>query len=376
MKKSAFFKRLIDLEMMNENGGITLRIKDVKDWPPELDIENWEIDSVSPGDEDDEKGEGYISGYAGGDWQDAARFTILIPASGKPHCKLFDGPSCFAGKNIYKELKSLVKKELKEAQFKTKKRKVARSYEERKKLANRKRFNEYEYINAPENNMELWIVEKDNPEMFLGYINSLSKEVAMHLNIFLQKAGFKCVHSKPEFCEYARGIPAKYLLGDKTYIEWSSNEKISEAIQTVKDSLKLKATKVNKNPLKTAKAKQFFESRVKTTKKYDNIVEALRAAIASFQSIGVQVQLIEELFGKKTLDVSYGPYHVFFDTLDDDGLFNGYGKYLLTLPLANEPSVQWIGGNENELFADLKDVFNVLDKIMAEPIKDGRNFAD
>lgn len=510
-----------------------------------------------------------------------------------------------------------------------------------------KHLKEYEYINAPENNMELWIVEKDNPEMFVGYINSLSKEVAMHLNIFLQKAGFKCVHSRPESCAYARGIPAKYLLGDKTYIEWSSDEKISEAIQTVKDNLKLKATKVNKNPLKTVKAKQFFESklnerddgeiwtdskgktwkyqkgtkdqqldydvnenvpdrakfraykmfrtkydpnnpktfkykgklfplyinakdsyeigkwykaghgdfkilcnekgepildksgnptcktiekdlayrpglhmgslpimrqrgrsdlphtpndfdyfhsqevfaeveyagvydytekskerqrnsaepdnpysagfsntsdfengfykfktntnapddevwlitdamkiirvltdeevaeiikksgttikpqvrgnpngkdgdmfipdfsqfkltesRVKTTKNHNNIVEALRAAIASFQSIGVQVQLIEELFGKKTLDVSYGPYHVFFDTLDDDGLYDGYGKYLLTLPLANEPSVQWIGGNENELFTDLKDVFNVLDKIMTEPIKDGRNFAD
>lgn len=144
MKKSTFFKRLIDLEMMDENGGISLQIKDVKDWPEDLDIENWEVDSVSSGEEDDEKGEGYISGYAGGDWQDNTRFTILIPATGKPHCKMFDDPSCFAGKNIYKELKSLVKKELKEAQFKTKKRKIARSYEERRKLANRKRFNEGE----------------------------------------------------------------------------------------------------------------------------------------------------------------------------------------------------------------------------------------
>lgn len=119
------------------------------------------------------------------------------------------------------------------------------------------------------------------------------------------------------------------------------------------------------------------ESRVKLTKSHDNIVEALRAAIASFQSIGVQVQLIDEMFGQKTLDVSYGPYHVFFDTLDDeDGLYDGYGKYLLTLPLASESDVQWIGGNENELFADLKDVVNVLDKIMAEPNKNDRNFAD
>ncbi len=141
--------------MMNENGEISLRIKGVKDWPVNLDIENWKIDSVSSGEEDDEKGEGYISGYAGGDWQDEARFTILIPATGKPYCRMFDDPCCFAGKNIYKELKSLVKDSLKEAQFKTKKRKIARSYEERKKLANRKRFNEYEYINAPENNMEL-----------------------------------------------------------------------------------------------------------------------------------------------------------------------------------------------------------------------------
>lgn len=237
-----------------------------------------------------------------------------------------------------------------------------------------KRLKEYEYINAPENNMELWIVEKNNPKMFLGYINSLSKEVAIHLNIFLQKAGFKCVHSKPEYCEYARGIPARYLLGDKTYIEWSGDEKITETVQAVKDNLKLKATKVNENPLKTVKAKQFFESRVKSTKRYNNIVEALRAAIASFQAVGVQVQLIESraFLGNKTLDISYGAYHVFFDILDDG--FENYGKYLMTLPLANEPSVQWIGGNENELFADLKDVFNVLDKIMREPIKTGRDF--
>lgn len=375
MQKKQFFKRLIDLEMMNENGEISLRIKGVKDWPVNLDIENWKIDSVSPGEEDDEKGEGYISGYAGGDWQDMTRFTILIPATGKPYCRMFDSPDCIAGKNIYKDLKSLVKDNLKEAQFKTKRRKVARSYEERRKLANRKRFNEYEYINAPENNMELWIVEENNPETFIGYINSLSKEVATHLNIFFQKAGFRCVHSRPTNCEYARSIPARYLLGDKTYIEWS-DEKLTEAIQVVKDNLKLKATKVNENPLKTVKAKQFFESRVKSTKKYNSIVEALRAAIASFQSIGVQVQLIENtsLFKSGTLDISYGPYHVFFDTIDDD--FENYGKYLITLPLANEPSVQWIGGNENELFADLKDIFNVLDKIMKEPVKAGRDFTN
>ena len=375
MRKKQFFKRLIDLEMMNENGEISLHIKGVKDWPVNLDIENWKIDSVSPGEEDDEKGEGYISGYAGGDWQDMTRFTILIPATGKPYCKMFDDPNCYSGKNIYKELKSLVKKELKEAQFKTKKRKIARSYEERKKLANRKRFDEYEYINAPENNMELWIVEKDNPEMFVGYVNSLSKEVAIHLNIFLQKAGFKCVHSRPANCVYARGIPARYLLGDKTYIEWS-DEKLAEAIQVVKDNLRLKATKVNENPLKTVKAKQFFESRVKSTKKYNNIVEALRAAIASFQLTGIQVQLIEKLplLKDKTLDILYGPYHVFFDSIGDG--FENYGKYLITLPLANEPSVQWIGGNENELFADLKDVFNVLDKIMKEPVKTDRDFSN
>lgn len=375
MRKKQFFKRLIDLEMMNENGEISLHIKGVKDWPVNLDIENWKIDSVSPGEEDDEKGEGYISGYAGGDWQDMTRFTILIPATGKPYCKMFDDPNCYSGKNIYKELKSLVKKELKEAQFKTKKRKIARSYEERKKLANRKRFDEYEYINAPENNMELWIVEKDNPEMFVGYVNSLSKEVAIHLNIFLQKAGFKCVHSRPANCVYARGIPARYLLGDKTYIEWS-DEKLTEAIQVVKDNLRLKATKVNENPLKTVKAKQFFESRVKSTKKYNNIVEALRAAIASFQLTGIQVQLIEKLplLKDKTLDILYGPYHVFFDSIGDG--FENYGKYLITLPLANEPSVQWIGGNENELFADLKDVFNVLDKIMKEPVKTDRDFSN
>lgn len=173
MKKSTFFKRLIDLEMMDENGRISLQIKDVKDWPEDLDIENWEIDSVSPGEEDDEKGEGYISGYAGGDWQDSARFTILISATGKPHCKMFDDPSCFAGKNIYKELKSLVKKELKEAQFKTKKRKIARSYEERRKLANRKRFNEREDIDK---NYEAFFRKASEQEI------SMLKKIEFHAN--------------------------------------------------------------------------------------------------------------------------------------------------------------------------------------------------
>lgn len=169
------------------------------------------------------------------------------------------------------------------------------------------------------------------------------------------------------------------------YIEPNNPQALADFIQAcTKDGVTDIQTKVmddgyimvlGREPLKESESK-LTESRVKLTKNHNNIVEALRAAIASFQSIGVQVQLLEEMFGQKTLDVSYGPYHVFFDTLDDeDGLYDGYGKYLLTLPLANESDVQWIGGNENELFADLKDVFNVLDKIMAEPIKNDRNFA-
>jgi hypothetical protein len=107
MKLEDFFNRLISLGFMNENGNIFLKVKKVKNWPSNLDIENWEIDTVSPGEK-----EGFISGRAGGDWQDMARFTIMFPASKQPYCVMFDSPSCFKGENIYKNLKKIVKETL------------------------------------------------------------------------------------------------------------------------------------------------------------------------------------------------------------------------------------------------------------------------
>lgn len=109
MDLNKFFKKLEELDFINEEGRIQVSLKGVKDWPSNLDTENFEIDMVSNGDDKD--GEGYIAGWAGGDWQGATRFTIMIPSTKeKPHTIMFDDPgTCFAGSDIHKELKKLYK---------------------------------------------------------------------------------------------------------------------------------------------------------------------------------------------------------------------------------------------------------------------------
>ena len=79
MDFNKFFKKLEDLDFINEEGRIQVSLKSVKDWPSNLDTENFEIDMVSNGDDKD--GEGYIAGWANGDWQEATRFTIMIPST-------------------------------------------------------------------------------------------------------------------------------------------------------------------------------------------------------------------------------------------------------------------------------------------------------
>ena len=109
MDLNKFFKKLEELDFINEEGRIQVSLKGVKDWPSNLDTENFEIDIVSNGDDKD--GEGYIAGWAGGDWQEATRFTIMIPSTKeKPHTIMFDDPgTCFAGSDIHKEIKKLYK---------------------------------------------------------------------------------------------------------------------------------------------------------------------------------------------------------------------------------------------------------------------------
>lgn len=106
MNLNIFFERLEKLGFINEEGQIVLRTKGLKDWPSNLDLENFEIDFVSNGSNDDD---GYISGYAGGDWQEMTRFNIVIPKTKKPHVIMFDDPSCFSGENIYKNIEKLYK---------------------------------------------------------------------------------------------------------------------------------------------------------------------------------------------------------------------------------------------------------------------------
>ena len=109
MNLNKFFKKLEELNFIDNEGRVQVSLKSVKDWPSNLDTENFEIDIISNGDDKD--GEGYIAGWAGGDWQEATRFTIMIPSTKeKPHTIMFDDPSsCFSGKDIYKELKKLYK---------------------------------------------------------------------------------------------------------------------------------------------------------------------------------------------------------------------------------------------------------------------------
>lgn len=109
MDLNKFFKKLEELNFIDDEGRVQVSLKGVKDWPSNLDTENFEIDIVSNGDDKD--GEGYIAGWAGGDWQEMARFTIMIPSTKeKPHTIMFDDPSsCFSGKDIHKEFKKLYK---------------------------------------------------------------------------------------------------------------------------------------------------------------------------------------------------------------------------------------------------------------------------
>ena len=109
MDLNKFFKKLEELNFIDDEGRIQVSLKGVKDWPSNLDTENFKIDIVSNGDDKD--GEGHIAGRAGGDWQEMARFTIMIPSTKeKPHTIMFDDPhSCFSGKDIHKELKKLYK---------------------------------------------------------------------------------------------------------------------------------------------------------------------------------------------------------------------------------------------------------------------------
>lgn len=108
MNINKFFKKLEELDFIDNEGRIRISIKGIKDWPSNLDVENFEIDMVSNGDDRD--GEGFIAGWAGGDWQEMTRFTIMIPSTKKPYTIMFDDPgTCFAGKDIHKELKRLYK---------------------------------------------------------------------------------------------------------------------------------------------------------------------------------------------------------------------------------------------------------------------------
>ena len=116
------------------------------------------------------------------------------------------------------------------------------------------------WITTPEAPVKLWIVNEDDPDMSCGYIESVCKEDVLLLQIRIQKLGYKVVYSKPKGCIYARGIPSKILLGDKTYIEFSNdkyNDVILDAIKETAKGMKLSLTPTSNRGLSKKEEGQF-----------------------------------------------------------------------------------------------------------------------
>lgn len=106
MTQDEFFKRLEELEFINEKGRICLNTSQIKGWPKDLDTENVEITHVQFGEKDAEG----IAGFAGGDWQEMTRFTVLVYPTGKCGVIMYNDPSySLTGKNIVKDVSKLYK---------------------------------------------------------------------------------------------------------------------------------------------------------------------------------------------------------------------------------------------------------------------------
>lgn len=117
------------------------------------------------------------------------------------------------------------------------------------------------WIATPEAPVKLWIVKDDNPEMSCGYIESTCKNEVLLLQVFIQKAGYEVIYSKPRNCVYARGIPFRVLLGDKTYAEFTTdmyNTSILEAFKKTAEALKLELRKTNQHHLAVQECKGEF----------------------------------------------------------------------------------------------------------------------
>jgi hypothetical protein len=113
MKQEKVFKRFEELEILKDGEDIFLPKKTgrLKGFPTGLDLENWELESISNNFEDDEPA--ILGVWAGGDWQEMTYFNIVVEDK-KVYVVPFDGLNVLGtGKTLTaKEFKKLYKKYL------------------------------------------------------------------------------------------------------------------------------------------------------------------------------------------------------------------------------------------------------------------------
>lgn len=121
------------------------------------------------------------------------------------------------------------------------------------------------YINGPENVMTLYIVKDDEPDYFYGVVYALKKFVGMRLNINLQKVGYKTTQARPQYCIYARGIPAEGAIIDEEPVLYISTceKDILDAVSRTAKELKMKPKNIKEIPKEVkmpGRAKNFLNN--------------------------------------------------------------------------------------------------------------------
>ena len=89
-----YFAFLEEKGIIDENGSFYLHPKKIaKGWAENLDIENWEIEEVLIPKDFDSFCAGF-TGFAGGDWQEMTRWSLMINDKGEVNFVMFDSPDC------------------------------------------------------------------------------------------------------------------------------------------------------------------------------------------------------------------------------------------------------------------------------------------
>lgn len=87
-----YFVFLEEKEIIDKDGKFSLSPnKMAKGWAENLDIENWEIEEVRIPKSFDSFCAGF-TGFAGGDWQDMTRWSLMINEKGEANFVMFNSP--------------------------------------------------------------------------------------------------------------------------------------------------------------------------------------------------------------------------------------------------------------------------------------------